>query len=188
MIWRYILHETLQKRARSFMQKDIAAKFHISTSTVFNALKMPRKMNAVEVTGRMFRVRDPEKLLLLWATHRNPEKDILYKTHSDLPIKKIEGMMPPDFIFGMFSAYRLVCGDAPADYDIVYGYCENPEAVKKRFPQQKGYQNIVVIKMDPLLREYGNATPDVQTFVDLWNLKEWYAKDYLEQLKKKLKI
>src|SRR3989338_778689 len=108
MIWRHILAQALSKRTITFTQKDLAAFFKISTSTVFNALRAPRKLGALLVTGRFFRLTDAEKLLLLWATHRNLKKDLLYKTHVSEPAQKIEGGMPPDVIFGAFSAYRLI--------------------------------------------------------------------------------
>jgi hypothetical protein len=30
--------------------------------------------------------------------------------------------------------------------------------------------------------------PIAQIFVDLWNIREWYAKDYLDALSRRLKI
>lgn len=185
-IWRHILTEAFEKRRYTFTQKDLAAHFAFSTSTIFNALKAPRGMGAIEVTGRFFRLIDAEKLLLLWATHRNMKKDIIYRTHSDAPARKIEGEIPPDITFGAFSAYRLKYNETPADYSLVYVYAEDADSVKKRFPPQKGYQNIFVLKSDPFLEQYGKITPDVQTFVDLWNITEWYAKDFREALKSKL--
>lgn len=186
IIWRYILIEALEKRKATFTQKDLAQYFHFSTSTIFNALKAPRKMGAIEVTGRFFRLIDAEKLLLLWATHRNLKKDISYTTHSDDPPLIIEGNMSHDVVFGAFSGYRLKYNEAPADYSVVYLYSENLEELKKRFPPQKGYQNIFVLKPDVYLKSYGKITPDVQTFVDLWNISEWYAKDFRDALKDKL--
>jgi hypothetical protein len=58
--------------------------------------------------------------------------------------------------------------------------------IKKRFPFQKGYENLIVLKADPYLAQFGQITPDVQTYVDLWNLSEWYAKDFLSVLKEKM--
>lgn len=182
-IWRHVLHKALQERQLTFTQKDIAAHFNISTSTVFNSLKAPRQLGAIEVTGRFFRLKDTEKLLLLWATQRNLNKDIVYFTHVDLPVRQIEGNMPPDVIFGAFSAYRLAHDDAPSDYSEVYVYSANLVAIKKRFPKQKGQPNLFILKPDSELASFGNTTPDSQTFVDLWNLPQWYAKDYLNALK-----
>lgn len=186
-IWRFILQKAIFERKLTFTQKDIAKDFGISTSTVFNALKIPRKVGAIEVTGRFFRLRDIEKLLLIWATQRNLKSDTIYKTHSDFPIQKIEGSMPANIIFGAFSAYRFAHNDAPSDYAAVYVYARDAAdimKIKKYFPKTKGEPNLFVLKSDPLLTSFGKTTPDTQTFVDLWNISEWYAKDFLDALKK----
>lgn len=187
-IWRYILCELLKDRSRHFTQKEIATRFRFSLSTVFNALSIPRKSGAIEVMGKFFRVRDIEKLLLIWATARNIQKDIIYKTHVDLPPREIEGGMPPSVIFGFFSAYRLKYQDPPADYDTVYVYSEHAEDISKRFPPKKGFPNLFVLKPDPALLTFGTITPDPQTFVDLWNVSSWYAKDFLDALKLKMNL
>lgn len=49
------------------------------------------------------------------------------------------------------------------------------------------YENLIVLKADSWLAKLGKITPDVQTYVDLWNLSEWYAKDFLKALKEKMK-
>lgn len=187
-IWRHILCETLQDRGKLFTQKEIALRFRFSLSTVFNALSIPRKSGAIEVTGRFFRVRDMEKLLLIWATARNIQKDMIYKTHVDLPPRAIERDMPPKTIFGFFSAYRLKYQDPPADYDTVYVYSERTEDIMKRFPPKKGFANFLVLKPDSFLSGFGTITPDPQTFVDLWNVSSWFAKDFLDALKRKMNL
>lgn len=96
--------------------------------------------------------------------------------------------MPPDVIFGVFSAFLKKYKEAPADYDKVYIYSaeNNLEEIRNRFPLQKGYANLIVLKADPWLKIFGAITPDCQTFVDLWNMGEWYAKDFLNALKEKI--
>ncbi len=182
------MHEALARRVKQFTQKELAGRFGFSLSTVFNALNIPRKIGAIEVTGRFFRLRDPEKLLYLWATHRNLKKDILYATHCDLSATQIESSMPGGVVFGAFSAYRLAHKDAPADYGVIYIYTDDLETIKKRFPPAKGYQNLFVLKPDPYLASFGEMTPDAQTFVDLWNIPEWYAKDFLDALKSVMRL
>lgn len=195
IIWRYLLTTAMDKKQLIFTQKDVAKTFNISTSTVFNALKVPRKLGAIEVTGRFFRLIDKEKLLILWATMRNIQKDIYYSTYvSDTP-EKIEGLMPADCIFGAFSAYRLKYQDAPADYDQIYVYSNNLQEIKKRFPPAKTpfpgrklAKNLFIMKPDSYLNAFGSVTPDTQTFVDLWNIPKWYSKDYLDSLKGKMNL
>lgn len=188
IIWRHILLEGLAHPQLAFEQQQIAHHFGYSTSTVFNALKAPRKLGAIEVTGRNFRLRDTEKLLLLWASHRNIRKDTVYETFVDMPVREIEGNMPPHIIFGAYSAFRLKYGTAPADYSEVLVYSEKLEELKKRFPPSKKRipLNLFVLKPDPHLSSFGSTTPDVQTFVDLWNFSAWYARDYGEALKHKI--
>lgn len=188
ILWRHILYKALTERVLTFTQKELAERFGVSTSTVFSALKAPRKLGAIEVTGRFFKIRDTEKLLLLWATQRNIKNDFLYTTRVEAPVDETEGAMPPNVIFGAFSAYRLKYHEAPADYSVVYVYSDDVEAVKKRFPQKKGYPNLFVLKPDSHLADFGPTTSDVQTFADLWNIPEWYAKDFLDALRKKMNL
>lgn len=101
---------------------------------------------------------------------------------------EIEGEMPDNIIFGCFSAYLNRYKDAPADYDKVYIYSDKKDLkkVEARFPFKKGSANLIVLSADVWLSDFGMITPDCQTFVDLWNLSEWYAKEYFEALKKNI--
>lgn len=188
IIWREILFQAIENKKIEFTQKELAEKYSLSLSTVFNALKVPRNSGVIEVRGRGFGIRDIEKLLFLWATFRKIKKDIIYTTNSSKSIREIEGEMPPGAIFAVFSAYQKKYREAPADYDKIYVYLKKKDIkeIENRFPFQKGYSNLIVLEADPWLEKFGKITPDCQTFVDLWNLPEWYAKDYLESLKKKI--
>jgi len=165
----------------------LAQKYGFSLSTVFNALKIPREANIIE-GKRGFRIQDIEKFLYLWATFRKIKKDIIYQTAVKKGVFELEGEMPPNVIFAAYSAFLKKYKQAPADYDKVYVYIEekNLKEIKNRFPPQKGYQNLIVLKADPWLKNFGKLTSDCQTFVDLWNLPEWYAKDFLNALKEKI--
>lgn len=203
IIWRELLYQALERKNRRFTQKELAAKFGFSTSTIFQALKVPRKMGAVRVTGRYFVLEDPEKLLYHWASFRNFEKDIILRLKTNLSVFEIEGRMPPEVIFGAFSAARRIIKDVPADYDKVYVYVKNlktqisnlktksekTEVLKRfqeRFDLTKGTPNLFVLEADPFLGNYGQITSLAQTFVDLWNMPEWYAKEYINALRKKI--
>lgn len=186
IIWREILFQTLEKDIHSFTQKELAAHFFISLSTVFNSLRGLRQINAIKVTGRNFEITQPEKILYFWATKRNLNQEIIYKTHFDGGPFEIEGMMPAGIIFTAYSAFRKKFNEAPADYDKVYVYADNLDEIKKRFPPKNGYENLIVLKADKFLENYGLIAPLSQIFVDLWNLPEWYAKDFLEILRCKL--
>jgi len=188
VIWREILYQALEKSQRVFIQKELAEKFGFSTSTVFNALKIPRQVGAIKVTGRNFTVLNPEKLLYLWGTFRNLKKDIIYQTFTPYLIQETEALLPPGIIFGAYSAFRQKFKEAPADYDKVYFYAP-PKLlgeIKKRFPPKKGYLNLIVLKMDEFMIDYNLVTTAAQTFVDLWNLPEWFASDFLKALKEEI--
>lgn len=188
IIWREILFQTIEKKKFEFTQKELSEKFGFSLSTVFSALKIPRQSGAIEVTGRNFFVIDAEKFLYIWATQRNMQKEIIYETNTPESVQKIEGQMPDGIIFGGYGAYIMRHKDAPADYAKVYVYAkrEKLEEIKKRFPKQKGEPNLFIMESDPLLKSFGNIAPDIQLFVDFWNMKDWYAKDFLNALKNKL--
>lgn len=188
IIWRKILHQAVENRKIEFTQKELAESFDFSLSTIFNALKLPRQTGAVKVGGRGFEVQDIEKFLYLWATHRNIEKERVYQTNTGLSVKETEGSVPSFVILGAYTAYSKKYEDEPADYDKVLVYSDEKklEDIKKRFPPQKGYINFIVLKSDPYISEFGGSTPDVQTFVDLWNMKEWYAKEFLNALKDRI--
>lgn len=187
ILWREILDQYFEKGRDTFTQKELAEKFSFSTSTVFHALKIPREIEAVEVGGRFFRLKNAEKLLYLWATKRNLKREVIYETYSSEEVKEREGLMPAGIIFGAYSAYvRKFKETPPADYDKVYVYSLDSRIIEKRFPPKKGRSNLFVLRGDKFLKNYGGLTPSPQIFADLWNLPDWYAKDFLEALRGKL--
>ena len=186
IIWRELLYQAVEKGRREFIQKEIAANFGFSTSTVFQALKNPRKMGAVRVTGRYFILEDPEKLLYYWASVRNLKRDIIFSTHVNLPVLETESRMPAGIIFGGFTAARQILAQPPADYDKVYIYASDLTEIRRRFPAKKGQPNLFVLQADNFLADYGQVTTLGQTFADLWNLPDWYAKEYVKALKEKI--
>ncbi len=191
-IWREILNDCFQKKQYVFTQKELAGRLGFSLSTVNNAMALPKRAGAIEITGRNFRVRDREKFLLLWASNRKLENDIIYQTKVSVnsPLD-IEGLMPPGVIYGAFSAFVRQYRLTPADYADVYVYADEnflPEIIK-RFPlASSDFPNLAILAADPRLKVFGQLTPPVQTFVDLWNLRQWYARDFLESLKGQLGI
>lgn len=190
LIWREILHGCFEEGILTFTQKELAQRLKVSLSTVNNALQLPRSAGAIEVSGRNFRIKDKEKFLILWASHRRFARQIIYKTRVDRSVFETEGFMPPGVIYGAYSAVAKKYDNPPADYDAVYIYADPDRLleIKRRFPSRKAAPNLIVLKADPLLKNYGELTPDVQTFADLWNLPQWYAKDFLNELRKKMKL
>jgi|SRR3989344_705992 len=188
ILWREILYQATNNKKREFTQKELAEKFGFSLSTVFNSLRELRQLGIVKVNGRNFLVEDPEKFLYFWATHRKFKASIAYSTNSSQAVREIEASMPPSAIFACYSAYRMKYSEPPADYDKVYVYADASglTEIQERFPPKKGYANLVVLQSDPLLASYGSMTPDIQTFADIWNLDDWYAKEFSDALKEKI--
>ncbi|MFZ5366460.1 MAG: hypothetical protein ACOZBZ_04215 [Patescibacteria group bacterium] len=193
IIWRELLFQAIEKKNHQFTQKELAKKFGFSTSTIFQALKAPRKMGAVRVTGRFFILEDPKKLLYHWASVRNLQKEIIFKGRVNLPILEIEGLMPPRVVFACFSAARHILGEPPADYDQVWVYVanlksqiSNLKSLKERFEFTKETPNLFILRGDEFLDSYGGRTTLAQTFVDLWNLSSWQAKDFTQELEEKI--
>jgi hypothetical protein len=143
-------------------------------------------MGAVRVTGRNFVLEDPEKLLYHWASVRNLSPQTIYKAVVLQDANQIEARMPPSVIFGGFTAAKESLKTPPADYDRVFVYTHDLAEIKKRFPLQRGRENLFVLKADRFLAEYGQITSLAQTFVDLWNLPEWNAKEYAQAIKEKI--
>ena len=110
-----------------------------------------------------------------------------------MPVREIERGMP-NLIFTAYSAYKFRFDDVPADYSEVYVYADEKELelIKKRFglEDNKGNNtraNLFVLKKDDFIDDYGHI-PLVQVFVDLWNLKEWYAQEFVKSFEGRLKI
>lgn len=179
MVYSYVLEQVLERKRRNMTQAEIAKALDISLSTVNAAIAHLRKMNAVRVRLRGFDVVDAKKILYYWASVRNIEKDVIYATRADMPVSDIEKQMPPDVVYAGYSAYKIKFKDIPADYSEVYVYGD-AETVTKRFPQSKNRPNLFVMVSGVQKITIANI------FVDLWNMKEWYAKEFLTALEAKL--
>ena len=187
-VYREILYQSLEKKNNKMTQLALASKLGISISTVNHALKPLRDMGAIDVNLKNFIAVDKRKILYYWASLRNINKDIIYQTRVDKPVQKIESEMPADVVYGAFTAYKFKFKDVPADYSEAYVYSsdEMVDDIKKRFPESKNVPNLFVLKKDELMENYGKTTTLAQTFIDLWNLKEWYAKEFLTALENRI--
>ena len=141
-------------------------------------------MNAVRIRKRGFDIIDVRKVLYYWASMRNVEKDIIYQTRVEEPVTKIEKQMPDNIVFTAYSAYKFKFENTPADYSEVYVY--GTEEIKKRFKPNNKIPNVFVLKKDNQIEKYGKSVTIASLFVDLWNLKQWYAKDFLKALEAKI--
>ncbi len=181
LVYNKILEEAIENNSYKLTQKALSKELKISLSTVNYALKPIKNMGAIKVNLKNFDVINIKKILYYWASIRNLKKDIIYNIKVDKSIREIENSMPNSAIFTAYSYYKLKFKDAPADYSEVYVYADIDE-IKERFKEIKGVPNLFV------LRKNINKLTLANLFVDLWNLKEWYAKEFLQALEKKLKI
>jgi len=176
-IWRELLDRVIEERNPDFTITELSKKYSLSTSVVNHALIPLRNLNIVKINKTLSKVVDWERLLFFWATRRNLKKDIIYSTFSPLPVYDREGLMPSEVISTGFTSFRYLLNKTPADYDHIYFYSNKIEKITKRFPNNKRPSNIFILRPDPYLlksKKLGLA----QLFVDLWNLPEWYAREF----------
>lgn len=190
LVYLWILNGMLDRRTYTFTQLGIARELGISISTVNNALKPLVKMMAVSIRHMNFTIKDKERMLLFSASSRNIDKDIIYKTRVDAPVSRIEKDMPSGTIYTAYSGYKFKCADVPADYNEVYVYADDAilQEIKRRFPEKKGHENLIILKLDPLLKKLSKngIAPLPQMYVDLWNINTWYAREFLKGIEKRL--
>ncbi|MFH0970549.1 MAG: hypothetical protein V1776_03760 [Candidatus Diapherotrites archaeon] len=167
-------------------QLEIAQKWGISLSTVNHALGPLARLGAIEKRKFGFRIIDREKALIYWANMRNLDRDIIYRTHTG-SVRNIEKMMPAKAVFTAFSGYKFRFDDVPADYSEIYVYAdvETLSEIKKRFPPHDGPTNLIVLATPPILESIKIVSNEL-LFVDLWNLKEWYAKEFIQALRRRM--
>ena len=186
-VYKEILYQS-EKGNKIITQKAIAEKLDLSLSNVNNAMAPLRRMGAVNVKKMCFHIINPKKILYHWASVRNLKKDIIYSTRIEKSVVEIEKSMPDSVVFAAYSAYRLKFNDVPADYSEVYVYCDDIEEIKKRFPLSKNTPNVFMLKKDKNIDKYGRIATNANIFVDLWNLSEWYAHDFIKALEQKWNI
>jgi hypothetical protein len=181
-IYREILYYVIEKKVRRFKQIELSKACKMSLSSVNYALKPLVRMNAIEKKRFGFVVIDPRKILMYWASIRELEKDIVYQTYLNKPVEKIESEVPANSVFTAYSAFKFKFKKIPSEYSevIIYGKREDFE---KRFGKEelKFKPNLIVLNLDEHLLKFKIA-PIAQIYVDLWNLKSWYAKDFLKKL------
>ncbi|OWP57159.1 MAG: hypothetical protein B2I17_01915 [Thermoplasmatales archaeon B_DKE] len=176
-------------------QKRISQILRVSIGLVNKTVARLEQIGAMSKTGRKYSVTAFKKVLLLWSSLRNLQRDIVYMTRVNLPVRKIERDLPDGSILSAYSALNYMFNEAPADYSEVWAYIpENilPE-VKTRFPPNNLPSNLYILKSDTLLLENarrfskGMSLVSVpQLYVDLWNIPSWYSKEYIALLEKKI--
>lgn len=186
-VYREILDQ-VEKKNYKLTQKYISEKLGLSLSNVNYALAPLRRMNAIQVRRMFFQIISPKKILYYWSSIRNLKKDIIYSTRLEKNALGIEKLMPDSAVFTAYSGYRLEYGDAPSDYSEVYVYCSDIGEIRKRFPESRNIPNIFVLRKDKNMDKYGKIATKASIFVDLWNLPEWYSKDFIDAMEEKWNI
>lgn len=187
-IWHCLLWSALEKKQFKHTQQELAKYFDYSLSTVHHAIEVPSQIGAIRKESKFFVLEDFKKLLYYWASVRRLNSNIIYQTKSDLSVFDREGLVPPEAIYAGYSAAKKLLREPPADYDKVYFYLteKDLEETKRRFPPEKGTPNLFVLKMPAMMPKYGKITTLPQTFVDIWNLKDWYSHDFTKTLEEKM--
>lgn len=184
-IWHYLLLQTLTEGVFRHTQQDLARRFGISLSTVYHALATPTAIGAIRKESKFFVLADPIKLLYYWASVRNLKRRIIYQTHVNERIQNIEGLAMPTSTFGGYSAGKIILGEAPADYAAVYFYDQKNhlKQIQDRFPPSAHKPaNLFILEKTGSMESSKQHTSLPLTFVDIWNLPDWYAKDFTRAL------
>ncbi len=190
-IWHHILWSALIKKQYRQTQKGLAQQFAYSLSTVHHALKVPVKIGAIRKDHWGFVLTDFKKLLFYWASVRGLEANMVYQTYVNLPVKELEAELPGEGIYGGYSAARFWFLESPADYDKVFYYFQDVELLKRRFPPNTRYPaNLFILKTQNLENYrkiyHQEYTTLPHTFVDIWNLSDWYAQEFIKALQEKI--
>ncbi len=188
-LWHHILYEALMHKQFRFTQQELAARFSYSLSTVHHALVVPARIGAIRKESKFFVLEHVMKLLLYWGSVRNLTRSIIYQTYSPLSVTEREGNVPSTAIYGCYSAARNIFVEPPADYEAVYLYdtVDHTPEIARRFPKEKTRRpNVILLAASPTMRQYGGVTTIPQTYVDIWNLPDWYGNDFTIALEEKI--
>lgn len=193
IIYRELLDSVFERKTFKFTQLALAKKFKFSLSTVNNGLKPLVDIGAIEKHPRFFTVVNIKKILYYWATIRRFKRDVIYSTYISESVLNLEKHVPNMCTFTCFSAFKFIYKNIPSDYSEVYFYSDEQklDEIKSRFPQNKkvGIANVIVTKADEImLSKNQKVVSKAQLFVDLWNLKQWQASEFLNKLEEELKL
>lgn len=178
-----------------FKQNQISKSLHVSIGLVNRIMRKLEMIGGLQENKRYFKVIDLNKILIYASSIRNIQRDIIYETRVNLPVKEIENSLPDGTILGSYSAYKYFFNDAPSDYSEVWVY-SNPDVlneIKSRFLKNNLPPNLIVLKSDSELvgnvSKYSNGNNVIslpQLYTDFWNIPTWYSKEYLIALERKI--
>ena len=186
-----ILNDFIEKKKNSFTQLELSKEMNLSLSVINSAVKKLEEIGAVKILNRSFKLIDLKKALYFLASIRNLSKDIIFKIRIETSVREIEKIMPAGVIFTGYSGFKFKYNYVPADYSEVYVYANESELneikrrITKDFKTKTQNPNFFVIKKNILIEKYKRIS-DIFLFVDIWNMKEWYASDFIKELENKL--
>ncbi len=190
LVYREILYKSMEMKKNFQTQLELSRELGLSLSTINSAVRQLARFGGIEILKQGFRLMDAEKIATFWASARSVQKDITYATRANMQVSEIEKNMPSGAIYTAYSGFKFQKNNTPADYSEVYVYADNETLleIKARFPEAKGPANLIVLKSDDRLGKISknSIAPIAQIYVDLWNLKEWYAKEFRNELEKQI--
>jgi len=187
-VLREILYRVYERNEPFMSQKSLGQACETSIDTVNRLVSKLYQFGSIEKKPLGFRVTNPKKVLLYWASTRNLASDIVYSTYSPDQVSEIEVEMSPGTIFTGYSGYQRRFKDMPTYYEGVYIYAD-PDDIKRKFPEKAiERKNIFVLRSDPHLKKVSknNAAPLAQIYVDLWQMGEATSERFVLELEKKL--
>lgn len=187
IVWNQLLYSSLENRQTRFQIQELASNLKISTSTVHHGLIKLKQMGAVKVGGNGGEILDTEKILMHWANQRRMSSDIEFEKSVKTGVLETEGLLPSGSILGAYSAVRHWFEEAPADYQTVYVYHKDPKLVQARFKGNEGNATLLVgLRLEEKLATRPETTSLGHTFVDLWNIKDWMAKEFIKRIREEM--
>ncbi len=187
-VWRHLLVGAYERDRRQWPSvTSLAGDLDLAISTTHRALEHPGEIGALDVSrsGGVV-LRDPGKLLILWAGMRRLRRDIIDRFHVPAAAATVETTTPSDTtILGGFGAVvAQQGGNHVADYTTVlfYGHpsLDLPRCPEPLWPWEA--TEVLVAEPDPRLADYGPVTPISQAWVDLFSLGGWQADRFVHHL------
>jgi hypothetical protein len=186
-IWRHLIDGAHHGQRRWDSVSALAVELDLPISTTHQALEEPRSIDILEIRGGGgVRVLDPSRLLMLWAARRRLDRDITQRFVVPTDARTVEAALDDtSVVLGGFGAVVARLGQNNiADYSTVLAYGDSPSLPD--FEDTGRSCEIIVLKPDSLLRQYGTTTPLGQAWVDLFRLPGWQAGRFVYELIPKL--
>jgi hypothetical protein len=188
------IYRELAERGGCITQRELASRCGVSLNLVNSVIKELNRVGAVAVYPMGLKVVNRAKIVYLWGSQRDLQRDISLAYAINLPVHEIEKNMPGNVVFTAFSGWRLKTGQAPFDYRRVYVYAKpSDRAILERLlstlPKTRGDPNTFVMLVDdPHLFALSSdqIAPVSQIFVDIYAMPstpvtDGFLKDILDK-------